>query len=73
MENTQTNSRKNPQSASDYASEAQRIFDEAQERAAEIYDISRSFVRENQAIAWVSAGLACGVIGFFLGRATSRE
>ncbi len=57
----------------DISSESQRFFDDAQERAAEIYSLSKDFVRENQTMVMVGAGVAVGLIGFLLGRASKSD
>lgn len=57
----------------DISSESQRFFDDAQERAAEIYGLSKDFVRENETLVMVGAGAAIGLIGFLLGRASKSK
>lgn len=57
----------------DISSESQRFIDDAQERAAEIYGLSKDFVRENQTLVMVGAGVAIGLVGFLLGRASKSD
>jgi ElaB/YqjD/DUF883 family membrane-anchored ribosome-binding protein len=57
----------------DISSESQRFFDDAQERAAEIYSLSKDFVRENQTLVMVGAGVTIGLVGFLLGRASKSD
>jgi hypothetical protein len=57
----------------DVSSDSKRILDDASERAAKIYDISKDFVRENQTSVLIGLGAFCGIIGFFLGRTSKRD
>jgi len=50
--------------------QTRRILDEASDQIAKYYEVSSEFVRDNQILVLVGAGIALGLTGFFLGRAS---
>lgn len=57
----------------DVSSDAQRMYDDAQERISEFYETSSDFVRENPTASLIGAGIFVGLVGFFLGRFSRSE